>query len=236
MTSGGIVGTPIALAGTPRLVSGYVIAPGLNLTGANLAGADLSNADLTGANLTSANLTNANLTSAVLKNVNLTRATITGATFSTNDDNKLAGIKSFRLVGQPKALPASGRFRVAEGYFIGPSANLEGAQFTSLAQLGVSLSGTNFTGAFLGGVNFTGATLTNTIFTGANLQAANLSGASMTNAQLYSPSGPAASSARLRCRPTGNSSRGIWLVPARICEAPRSEAPTSPAPTSVVPT
>ncbi|HWC24049.1 MAG TPA: pentapeptide repeat-containing protein [Flexivirga sp.] len=165
-----------------------------NLKGANLSGVDLVNArlddaDATGANLTGANLTGASLyltvlTNATLANVTLSNATITFATFSTDDDNKFAGVVSGGLRGVPKSLPASGRYRVVQGYLVGPSANLAGARFTSAAQLGLSLSGTNFTDATLSGVNLTGATLVNAIFSGARLTGATLAGADMRNATL----------------------------------------------------
>ncbi len=165
-----------------------------NLKGANLSGADLVNArlddaDATGANLTGANLTGASLyftvlTNAALVNVKLTNATITFASFSTDNDNKFAGVVSGGLRGVPKSLPASGRYRVVQGYLVGPSANLAGATFTSGAQLGPSLSGTNFTGATLSGVNLTGATLRNAILSDARLTGATLTGADMRNATL----------------------------------------------------
>ena len=157
---------------------------GADFTGSNLVNANLTGANLTGANLTSADLTSANLTNATLVNARLTNATVRNATFSTDSDNKFAGIVSGGLVDTPKSLPASGRYRLVQGYLVGPSANLAGASFTSAAQLGASLSGTNFTGATLSGVNLTGATLRNAIFSGARLTGATLSGADMSNATL----------------------------------------------------
>ena len=58
--SGNISGTPKALPSNWRLINGYLIGPGANLTGADLSGADLSGADLSG-QLIHAILTNANL-------------------------------------------------------------------------------------------------------------------------------------------------------------------------------
>ncbi|WP_186526016.1 pentapeptide repeat-containing protein [Leekyejoonella antrihumi] len=159
-------------------------ATGADFTGANLTFANLTGVDLTGASFTGANLTNLNLTNAILVNARLTQATVTGATFTTDSDNTFAGIVSGGLVGTPASLPASGRYRLVQGYLVGPSANLAGATFTSAAQLGASLSGTNFTGATLSGVNLTGAALRNAILTGARLTGATLSGADLSHAML----------------------------------------------------
>ncbi|MCB0900966.1 MAG: pentapeptide repeat-containing protein, partial [Actinobacteria bacterium] len=51
VTSGGISGGPRLAAGW-RLIRGYLVGPGANLTGANLAGIDLTGVDLTGTTLT----------------------------------------------------------------------------------------------------------------------------------------------------------------------------------------
>ena len=180
----GTFGTPAALPPGWRVVSGFLIGPGANLAGSPLTGVNLTGLDLTGAEFAGANLSNALLTNATVVNVTLTNTVITNATFSTDNDNKLAGIVSGGLVGTPRALPASGRFRIVQGYLVGPSANLGGATFTSAAQLGVSLSGTNFTGATLAGVNLTGAFMNNAILSGARLTGATLSGVNMSNATL----------------------------------------------------
>jgi uncharacterized protein YjbI with pentapeptide repeats len=180
----GVIGTPAALPAGWSIVNTLLLGPTANLSGANLAGANLTGANLTGANLTGANLANAILTNATLVNATLTNADVTNATFLTDDDNKLAGIVSGGLVGTPKALPVSGRFRVVQGYLIGPSANLAGVTFTSSAQLGVSLSGTNFTGATLTGLNLTGAFMNNAILSGARLTGTTLTGVNMSSATL----------------------------------------------------
>jgi uncharacterized protein YjbI with pentapeptide repeats len=180
----GTFGTPAALPPGWRVVSGFLIGPGANLSGSPLNGLNLTGFDLTGVDFTGANLSNTLLTNATLANVTLTNAVITNATFATDNDAKLAGIVSRGLIGTPRSLPGSGRFRIVQGYLIGPSANLAGATFTSAAQLGVSLSGTNFTGATLAGVNFTGAFMNDAILTGARLTGATLSGVNMSNATL----------------------------------------------------
>src|SRR4030067_1094410 len=57
----------------PRIVNGYTIVPGADLSGANLFGADLSRANLLGANLLGANLSGPNLSGANLSGANLSR-------------------------------------------------------------------------------------------------------------------------------------------------------------------
>ncbi len=191
VTSGGIVGTPVLPPGW-KLIKGYLVGRGVDLHSLDLSGADLSGVNLTGAVLTGTNLTNATLT-----NVTLTGANVTGARFGTDNDNKLSGIVSGGLVGVPAQLPATGRFRVVEGYLVGPNVNLTGAAFTPAAQLGISLSATNFTNADLTGLNLTGAFMNNANLTGAVLTGTNLTGVNLSAVTL-----------------TGVTSGGIVGVPA----------------------
>jgi uncharacterized protein YjbI with pentapeptide repeats len=183
VTSGGITGAPAMPTGW-RLINGFLVGSGANLTGANLSGANVTGMNLASAVLTNAVLTNAVLTNAVLTNVVLTGATVTGATFLTDNDEKFARIISGGLIGTPKALSVTNRFRVTEGYLVGPNTDLTGAVFTPNAQLGISLSGTNFTNATLTGVNLNGAYLNTAILAGARLTGANLTGANMSSATL----------------------------------------------------
>ena len=189
VTSGGIFINVNPAAGLPtgwRVVKGFLVGPGAYLGGADLSGFSFNQTavSLSGTDLTRANLTNDNLTNVDLSRSILTGATVTGVDFSTSNDNTLSGIISGSLVGTPKTLPASGRYRITQGYFVGPSANLTGSTFTPAAQLGISLSSTNFTDATLTGVNLTGAFLNNAILTGAKLTGATLSGVNMSNATL----------------------------------------------------
>jgi uncharacterized protein YjbI with pentapeptide repeats len=71
--SGGILGIPILPNGW-RIVNGYLIGPGSDVTDTDLSGADLSNLDLSGANFSRSNLTNVNLT-----NTNITNTKFLGA-------------------------------------------------------------------------------------------------------------------------------------------------------------
>lgn len=180
------------------IANGYLVGAGANLTGAMLdiaplAGLDLSNARFTGASLRSTNLAGANLTgtqllSADLSNATLTNAKLTGANVAdaqlgSDNDAKFTGVVSGGLTGTPAQLP-SGRFRTVEGYLVGPNVNLTGATFSPTAQLGVSLSATNFTNADLTGLNLTGAFLNNANLTGARLTGTTLTGANLSNATL----------------------------------------------------
>jgi uncharacterized protein YjbI with pentapeptide repeats len=183
VTSGGIVGSPPLPSGW-RLVNGHLVGKAAVLRNADLSGANLSGLDLTGADFTNAQLTNANFTNSTVINVILTSATVTGTIFATDSDNKLAGMVSGDLKGVPKTLSATGRFRIVEGYFVGPSANLSRAVFSPQAQLGVSLSGTNFTDATLEGISFVGATMVNANLTRANLRGTLLEGADLSAATL----------------------------------------------------
>lgn len=104
VTSGSVTGTPTALPTAWRLVHGYLVGPGANLSGAdlhgqklagfdlhevsvgggNFAGADLHGADLTSsfwvtASLVGADLRGAILTSADLSSSDLSRVNLTGA-------------------------------------------------------------------------------------------------------------------------------------------------------------
>jgi uncharacterized protein YjbI with pentapeptide repeats len=69
-----IQGIPNFLPLNWRLIAGYLVGPGADLSGVNMLSFNLSNTDLTGANLANVNLTNTNLSGA-----NLSGATLTGA-------------------------------------------------------------------------------------------------------------------------------------------------------------
>ena len=124
--SGNISGTPKALPSNWRLINGYLIGPGANLTGADLSGADLSGADLSKANLSHAILTNANL-----------------------DDVNLSGTRSGGIIGTPSALPSN--CQLIDGYLVMPGTISPGADLT-----GADLMAADLTGADLTNINFTG--------------------------------------------------------------------------------
>jgi len=186
VSSGSILGQPVALPTNWWLVEGTLIGPGahlagddlsnLDLTGAHLSGADLSGADLTATDLTGADLSNADLSRTDLTDVEITAADITSADLT---GATTRGVISGSLVGSPHCVTPTTAC-VVRGYLLEP---------------GVHLVGVNFSGASLGDVDLTGADLTDALFVGAtidyppsHLDGANLSGADFTNATLDSVS------------------------------------------------
>ena len=137
-----------------KLVKGYLIGPGANLTDADLSGADLkgdnlTGANLTGANLTDANLSDANLSGADLRGANLTKANLTGA--------NLKGVISGGITGSNYKLPVG--WKLVKSYLIGPGANLTDANLTKANLTDANLIGANLTDANLTGAKLTGAGL-----------------------------------------------------------------------------
>ncbi|HEX3488685.1 MAG TPA: pentapeptide repeat-containing protein [Streptosporangiaceae bacterium] len=164
---------------------------GADLTGANLAGTDLTLADLDSANLSQASLTNADAEGATLVGTNLTSSTVTGATL-TNTSLKqaelagtdlsqatLTGVQSGGITtsGTAPTLPTS--WSLADGYLLGPSADLASASLS-----GLSLSGANLIGANLTGAELSDASLPSVDLTSANLSSADLTGAALTSGDL----------------------------------------------------
>jgi uncharacterized protein YjbI with pentapeptide repeats len=146
--SGGYNNAPALLPEKWSFVSGYLVGPGANLSGANLRGANLSKLDLTGANLSDANLQNA-----IIEGVNLSSVTLTG-------------LSSGGLRGVPALKPS--KWQIRNGYLVGPSADLEGANLNGATLIAMDLSDANLKGANLRyanilAVNFSGATLTGLI-------------------------------------------------------------------------
>jgi len=233
-------GKIVSVRGLPagwRLINGWLVGPGANLTGANLSKAqlkfvDLTNVNLTGANLAGAytcalstkgvippagwkvinnclvgpgaNLSNADLTGANLQsmnlsntkfdNANLTDAVITGANLSGVNfyTTNLTRVKSGSITQGPSQLPP-GYWAKVNGYLVGPTANLEGANFSGLNLSGNSywdstnLRGADFSrstlSASMSGVDATNAKFVGTKFT-AWLQGAKLVNADFTNATI----------------------------------------------------
>jgi len=91
VTSGGVIGVPMILPNTWRLVHGYLVGPWANVPNADLSHGNFANANLTGANFKNANLTQ----------VNLDGATLTYAT--------LTGVISSGIIGTPQSLPTGWR-------------------------------------------------------------------------------------------------------------------------------
>ena len=197
VSSGSITGTPASLPANWLVAAGYLIGPRAVLTSAVLAGADLAGADLAGAymdsaNLTSANLsgatiattylvysdlTDANLASADLTGSYLDRANVSGADMGTAT---LTGVVSGLMTGTPASLPPD--WSVANGYLVGPAADLHDAVLTSENLAGADLTGTNLSSANLTSTSLADANLTNADLDYARLTNADLQGATVTGA------------------------------------------------------
>jgi uncharacterized protein YjbI with pentapeptide repeats len=140
--SGGINGTPSSLPFGWTLTGGYLVGPGADLVQASLANANLTGADLSGANLTSSNLSSVNLTNADLTGANMAGANLNGAT--------LTGVTSGGITGTPSSLPVE--WLLADGYLVGPNADLSNADLVNANLAGADLTDTNLSGANLTGV------------------------------------------------------------------------------------
>ena len=143
-----------------RIDNGYLVGPGVDLSGAQLSESWQTYDDtvLYGANLTGTNLTNANLTKISLAHTTLTGAQLSGA--------NMTGVISGNITGTPNSLPAN--WRLDNGYLFGPYANL-------------GMMGENFEGD-LQGVDLQGANLTQDNFVNVNLAGSNLSDTNMMQA------------------------------------------------------
>ena len=160
-----------------------------DLSGADLTGANLSNDALVAANLTGADLSGANLIYSGLLQADLTNADLTNANLNFDDlrsttvtGAKLAGaslqsVRSGSLTGAPLSLPA--HWTVADGFLIGPTAELGNANLT-----GADLAGDDLTGADLSASVLTGANLSGTVLAQVNLAAVQSGGVSGTPASL----------------------------------------------------
>ncbi len=136
-------------------------------------------ANLKGANLKGANLTDSSLSNAVLTGANLTGANLTGAS--------LVGVKRFYdiyadggIKGSP-SLPKN--WRLVNGYFIGPNADLDRNKNNGADLSGGNLVGANLKDAGLNNVNFSGADLTGANLKGASGTGINWTGATCPNGQ-----------------------------------------------------
>jgi uncharacterized protein YjbI with pentapeptide repeats len=159
--SGGVTGSGYTLPTNWSLAGGYLAGPNANLTNADLSTVDLTGADLGAAYLTGTNLTGTNLTGA-----------------------NLTGIITGGVTGTPSNLPDN--WSLVNGYLVGPSAFLYGANLTNADLNSVDAAGANFEGANLTGADLTGANFTNvdgisSTFTGTILSSTSLSGSDLAN-------------------------------------------------------
>ena len=129
------------------------VAPGADLARhdlsmMDLSDADLSHADLTGADLSHNNIAGANLSHAVLVGADISLSTLRGANLKGANlkGANLKGASSGGIIGVPRLLPA--KFRLVQGYLVGPGCDLGDANLT-----GANLAGADLTGANLAGTN-----------------------------------------------------------------------------------
>ncbi len=229
VSSGGITGLPTALPSGWRIVGHYLVGPRADLADANLAELDLGSINLSGANLTGVSSggiigtpvlpagwilvdgylvgPQANLTDASLSNADLAGADLAGTELS---GAALSGVSSGGITGTPSSLPTG--WLLANGYLVGPQANLTNADLVDAVLTNSDLNGTNLTGADLSGVvsggipwgpaylppnwsfqagyllgpsaNLTSADLSNVDLGPADLTGANLTDADLDNANL----------------------------------------------------
>ena len=146
-------GSKLKLPKNWKIHNGHLVGPGQILAGANLNSGKFNGMDLNSIVVTNADLRYADFTNANLLNVN-----IDGADMA---ESVLTGVASGGIVGLPKTLP--NKWRLRQGYLIGPGANLKGAVLSDATLSGVNLAGANLTGANLTGANLEGAVLTGCI-------------------------------------------------------------------------
>ena len=213
--------------GTPRSIpTGWTVIPpdlynGLRLAGPYVHFTDLNNVTLTGTNLTGATF-QGSIANTSFTNANLTGASFRGVVFNPGasfDGSTLAGtdftgatfkwLQSFGNVGVPVGL--SSGWSILNGYFVGPTAYLAGANLTGMSFAGANLSNVNFAATNLTDVSFLSANLSSADFTGATFNNTDLGSADLTNAQFSSvvSGGITGTPAAL---PTGWSVTGGYLV------------------------
>ena len=165
LISGGLVNTAniAALPSASYVIrTGFLVGPGVDLSGAAL-----SSQLFTGLSVAGANFTNANLTGATFTTTTVTAANFTGATFT----NITCG---GGLVGVASAiLPSAAYVARAATYnvFLGPGIITRNLNFTN-----IDLAGLSLIGADMSGCNLTNATLSNADISGANLRGTTLTG------------------------------------------------------------
>lgn len=146
MRSGGVVGgNSITLpTGYYDVSGGYLVGPGVDLSGNALQGVDFSGISLARASMRNANLTNANFRNCDLSGTDMSGATVVGI--------RSGGITAATL----PTLPIN--YRLSYGYIVGPNLVLTGADLSNS-----DLSGATITGSTLSNANLSNATLTNLV-------------------------------------------------------------------------
>ena len=174
--SAAVIGTPIGLDSSWHIFNGFLVGPGANLSTSDWSGLDLRDFELAGVNFVSANLTGSNLAGMDLTGINLTGVNLSGANLTDTllTDATLDSIIAQGIVGTPIDVPAP--FMFLNGFIIGPTANLNGADLS-----GLDLREMDLTDCSLLFVNFTNADLRGATLTGAAMNQSNLTRAKLLN-------------------------------------------------------
>jgi uncharacterized protein YjbI with pentapeptide repeats len=187
VSSGGIVGTPSSLPVGWSVVNGYLVGPEANLTDADFSNVDLAGTDLDGAALGGADLAGVSSglivgtpsslptdwlftvgylvgPSADLKDAAMATAAMGGADLSDVDltGADLSLVTSGGITGVPAHLPVG--WNLLNGYLVGPSANLGGADLSKLGLANGNLSDANFTDADLDDSDITNTVLSDVLW------------------------------------------------------------------------
>ena len=160
--SGEVSGTPLVLPAPWKLINGYLMGPGAQMSWEDLSGMNLKGVTLSGADLGGANLRGATLIEAILIGTTLSSADLTGSDLS-SANMRGADLFASKLIGA----------NLSGASLIG--ANLYVADLT-----GANLSSTNLSQANLGLVR-----LDDAILEGANLKGANLEGSELNGSWLF---------------------------------------------------
>ena len=140
-TGPGLVGPPAVfpsssynyVVNNPSGTGGYIIGPGVNISGASLSNVNLTNYDFRGVDITGVDLTGCILTN----------------------------IKSGQTIGPPATLPSSYVFMTDNSFgpfIVGPNVDLSGSNLTNCKFTGLNISGASFTNATLINVKSGGMT------------------------------------------------------------------------------
>jgi uncharacterized protein YjbI with pentapeptide repeats len=140
-TGPGLVGPPAVFPSSsysyvvdnPSGTGGYIIGPGVNISGASLSNIDLTNYDFRGVDITGVDLSGCILTN----------------------------VKSGQTIGPPAALPLSYVFMTDNSFgpfIVGPNVDLSGSNLTNCSFTGLNISGASFTNATLINVKSGGMT------------------------------------------------------------------------------
>lgn len=194
VASGDLHGRPQSLPSRFFTKRGLLFGPGVNLAGQRLVGLDLAHANLSRAILSGANLARANLSHTSLSGTRMLGAILTGARITDTGFHDATlflpnrhGVRTGGLVGHPRTVPEG--FVLADGYFIGPGANLHRARLVGLYLPHVNftdadLDETNLARTVLWGAEFSITAMQRTGFSHASLRGANFSNVSIASVNL----------------------------------------------------